>query len=128
IGFNASAVLLSAGKSRFRNPTIARDPMLAIAPLRVGNIFPGRLKSLSYRFPPLNPVTADLISGHGFENTIVMHERHQGVDVMIVPCLGKGLKRLDSYRVTHFAFSCFNMSIKDRRSLPDGLGPVSELR
>jgi hypothetical protein len=92
--FNAAAIGFGAAKRALGNATVAHDKVHAIEPCGVGEIGPSGFESLGHLLTPLEGSAQHVGAGHGMEFAIVVHETHQGGQVVSVPRsseVGQGL-------------------------------------
>src|SRR5688500_13788141 len=88
------AISASAGKHPLRHAAIAAYEMKSVAPVRIRERRPHLRKSGAHSLSTLEARPADFRSSGRLEHTDISHERHERVDVVAVPCVGKCLKPL----------------------------------
>src|SRR2546428_12666777 len=88
ISFDASAVRTGAGELPFRHSAIPADPMTSFAPSSVRERCPRQCKSVAHGLAAFVARTAGVGPCCRLEDAIIGHERHQGVDVVAIPCVG----------------------------------------
>src|SRR5690606_19181224 len=111
IGFDTRAIRGRACESRLHDAELTVAPALGIAPLRVRYGLPGSLKCLAHGGMSLVAGTVYLRTSYRLEYAVLMHERHQGLNIVTVPCLTKGLDGLDQIFVGH---SCYLLLFMQR--------------
>src|SRR5437667_5766192 len=97
ISFHARAVRTGAGELPFRHAAIAADPMTSFAPSSVWERCPRQRKTAAHGFAAFVARPAFVEPGCRLEDAVVGHERHQGVDVVAIPCIGKRLQEFCGY-------------------------------
>jgi len=92
--FDAGAVGPCSRERPLRHAPLPADKMARIAPVRIGEGCPDLREASSHRLTACVPGAADIWSCRSCEDTILRHERHEGIDIVAIPCIGKGLQKL----------------------------------
>jgi hypothetical protein len=53
---------------------------------------PDLREAISHGLAACVPRAADVRARRGFENAVFRHERHEGIDIVVIPRIGKGLQ------------------------------------
>jgi hypothetical protein len=92
--FNASAVRPRSRERPLRNSPVPMDKMPRVAPVGIGESRPDFSEGGPHCLMARVPGAADIRARRGFKDTVIAHERHEGIDIVAVPRIGKGLQDL----------------------------------
>lgn len=85
VGFDPAAVDDSAGEGPLGNTEVALHEVLAIEPLCIRHRLPGSRKGTTHCFGTDVTGAAGIWASSCFKYAVVGHERHQGIDVVLIP-------------------------------------------
>src|SRR5258707_265989 len=88
----ALAITARPGECPLRDTTISANKMTSIGPARIRKGRPDLCISGAHSVWAFRACSPHFRSGRRLENTIIGHERHEGVSVMAIPCVGKRLE------------------------------------
>ena len=92
MNFDASAVRPRSRERPFRYAPVSVDKMARIPPVGIGKDCPYLREASSHGRRACVSGSADVRARRGFEDTILRHERHEGIDIVTIPCLREGLQ------------------------------------
>src|SRR3990167_4221391 len=99
--FDASAVRPRSREYPLGNSSISLDEMAGVAPVSIGKGRPDFSESGPHCLTARVPGAADVWTCRGFKNTVIAHERHEGIDIVAIPRIGKGLQGLAGDRCNY---------------------------
>ncbi len=91
MNFHESAVRPSSRERPLGHSPVPMDKMARIAPVGIGEGCPYFSETSSHRLTAHIPGAEDLRACRGFEDTVSAHERHEGIGIVAIPRIGKGL-------------------------------------
>lgn len=94
MNFDASAVRPRSREYPLGNSSVSMDKMAGVAPVSIGKGRPDFSEGGPHCLTARVPGAADVWACGGFKNTVITHERHEGIDIVAIPRIGKGLQDL----------------------------------
>lgn len=92
--FNASAVCPRPRERPLGNSPVPMDKMARVAPVGIGEGRPDFSEGGPHCLMARVPGAAGIRACRGFKDAVIAHERHEGIDIVTVPRIGKGLQDL----------------------------------
>src|SRR6185369_5576727 len=77
-----------------RDSSLPTDKVARVSPVGIREGCPDLREASSHGLTACVPRAADVWARRGFENTVFGHERHEGIDVVAIPRIGKSLQEL----------------------------------
>ena len=91
---HACAIRPRPRKRPLRDPAVSMDKMPRIAPMGVGKRRPDICKRGPDGLTSGKATATDIWTRRSLEHTVLRHERHEGIDIVTIPCLGERLQVL----------------------------------
>ena len=91
MNFYESAVRPSSRERPLGHSPVPMDKMARVAPVGIGEGCPDFSEAISHCLTARVPGAEDLRACRGFEDTVGAHERHECIDIVAIPRIGKGL-------------------------------------
>lgn len=91
VDFDASAVCPRSRECPLGHSPVPMDKVARVAPVGIGKGCPDLSEASPHCLTAHVPGTADVRACGCFEDTVIAHERHEGIGIVAIPCIGKGL-------------------------------------
>ena len=97
VSFDTGSVRPCSRERPLRYAPVSMDKVARVPPVGIGKDSPDLRVTRSYGFSACVPGSADVSAGRGLKDTVLRHERHERIDIVAIPCVGKGLQNVRGY-------------------------------